>query len=154
MGFIAAPVRVVINKADFDQDGGHHGAAQDEESRPFFEPSVGQIQDGLHIRLDTVPQHEAARRARDQRFRPAGTAVEGVKMKGNKEVTVFPVSLVTDGIEIVALTEVYGNAIVFEVGHDEAGQFVSCVAFPEVEARIDGARIKLPGRGRRSHRLS
>ena len=91
-----------------------------------------------------MPQHEASRRARDQRFRPAGTAVEGVKMKGNKEVTVFPVSLVTDGIEVVILTEVYGNTVVFEVGHDEAGQFIGCVALPEVEARIDGARIKLP----------
>ena len=91
-----------------------------------------------------MPEHETARRARDQRFRPAGPAIESIEMKGNKEVAVFAVSLVTDGIEVVILAKAYGNAVIFEIGHDEAGQFIGCVTFPEVQARIDGARIKLP----------
>ena len=91
-----------------------------------------------------MPEHQTSRRARDQRFRPAGPAIESVKMKGNKEVAVFTIGLVTDGIEIVVLSEAYGNAVIFEIGHDEAGQFIGCVTFPEVKARIDGARIKQP----------
>ena len=119
-------------------------AAQDEEPWPFFEAPVREVQDGFQIGLDTVAQHEASRRARDQRFRPTGTAVEGIEMKGNKEVAVFTVGLITDGIEVVVLGKADGNAVIFKIGHDEAGQFIGCVAFPEVQARIDGARIKLP----------
>ena len=144
MSLVAAPVTVVVDEADFDEDGGHHGAAQDEEPRPFFETPVREVQDGFQIGLDTVPEHQTSRRARDQRLRPAGPAIESVKMKGNKEVAIFAVGLVTDGIEIVVLSKAYGNAVIFEIGYDEAGQFIGCVTFPEVKARIDSARIKQP----------
>ena len=47
MGLVAAPVAVVVKETDFDEDCRHHGAAQDEEPRPFFEAPVGQVQDGF-----------------------------------------------------------------------------------------------------------
>ena len=47
MSLVAAPVAIVVDEADFDQDGGHHGAAQDEEPRPFFEAPVREVQDGF-----------------------------------------------------------------------------------------------------------
>ena len=47
MSLVAAPVAVVVKETDFDEDGGHHGAAQDEEPRPFFEAPVREVQDGF-----------------------------------------------------------------------------------------------------------
>ena len=47
VGVVAAPVKVVVDETDFDEDGRHDGIAQDEESRPFFESPVGQVEDSL-----------------------------------------------------------------------------------------------------------
>ena len=47
VGVVAAPVEVVIDEADFDEDGGHDRISQDKESWPFFESPVGQVEDSF-----------------------------------------------------------------------------------------------------------
>ena len=47
MGVVTAPVEVVVDEADFDEDGRHDGIAQDEESWPLFKPSIRQAEDSL-----------------------------------------------------------------------------------------------------------
>ena len=96
MGVVTAPVEVVVDEADFDEDGRHDGIAQDKESRPFLESPVGQIQDGFQIGLDAVPQHEAACGPGNERFRTTGPAVVGIEVNGYKEVTFGLIRLVAD----------------------------------------------------------
>ena len=47
VGVVAAPVEVVIDEADFDEDGRHDRISQDKESWPFFESPVGQVEDSF-----------------------------------------------------------------------------------------------------------
>ncbi len=115
VGVVAAPVAVVVNKTCFDEDGGHHGAPQNEEPRPFFQAPVRQVEDGLDIGLDTVPQHEAAGRAGNQRFRTARPAVEGIEVNTDKNITFLAVRFVTDSEKVIVLSEDDGDAIVFKI---------------------------------------
>ena len=113
MGVVAAPVEVVVDETDFDEDGRHDGIAQDEESRPFLESPVGQIQDGFQIGLDAVPQHEAAGGPGNKRFRAAGPAVVGIEMNGYEEITFSLIGLVADMIKVIVLTKDDGDTISF-----------------------------------------
>ena len=103
----------LLEEADFDEDGRHDGIAQDEESRPFLESPVGQIQDGFQVGLDAVPQHEAAGGPGNKRFRAAGPAVIGVEMNGYEEITFGLIGLVADTIEVIVLPKDNGYSISF-----------------------------------------
>ena len=47
MGVVTAPVEVVVDEADFGEDGRHDRISQDKESWPFFESPVGQVEDSF-----------------------------------------------------------------------------------------------------------
>lgn len=97
---VLADVVVVIDKAYFDDDGGHHRIAQDEEARPFLQPAVGQVEDGFDVGLNRMAQKQALCRMGDERFRAGGALVERVEVQGHEGVGLGIVGFTADGVQV------------------------------------------------------
>ena len=97
---VLADVVVVIDKAYFDDDGGHGRIAQDEESWPFLQPAVGQVEDGFDVGLNRMAQKQALCRMGDERFRAGGALVERVEVQGHEGVGLGVVGFTADGVQV------------------------------------------------------
>ena len=49
MGVVTAPVEVVVDETDFDEDGRHDGIAQDEESGRSLSPRLGRFRTAFKL---------------------------------------------------------------------------------------------------------
>ena len=142
MGLVAAHVVVVVDEADFHYDGGHGRVAQDEEARPLFQSSVGQVEDGLDVGLDAVAQEQALGRIGNEGFRARGPLIEGIEMKGHEYVRFGGVGLSADSVQIVGLAQDDGDAVSLQIGLDGLGQLIGQVAFAQVQGGVDRPAVQ------------
>ena len=140
-GFVAPDVVIVVDEADFYEDGRHRCAVDDQEVHVFLNAPVRQFQRGADILLDGVACHDAVWGIAHEGFRARGVPVEGVEMDGHEKVGLPAVGIADDAKEVVVLLDDIADPVLVESFRDEPGKVPGQLCFRQGQMVIDGSRV-------------
>ena len=140
-GFVPPDVVIVVDEADFREDGRHDGAVDDQEVHVFLDAPVGQFQHGTNILLYGVACHDTVRGIAHEGLCARSVAVEGVEMDGHEKVGLPAVGIADDAKEIVVLLDNIADPVLVEAFLDKPGKLPGQPGFRQGQMVIDGSRV-------------
>ena len=140
-GFVPPDVVIVVNEADFCEDGRHDGAVDDQEVHVFLDAPVGQFQHGTDILLYGMARHDAVRGIAHEGLRARSVPVECVEMDRHEEVGLPAVGVADDAKEVIVLLDNIADSVLVEAFLDKPGKLPGQLGFRQGQMVIDGSRV-------------
>ena len=139
--FVAPDVVIIVDEADFYEDGRHDGAVDDQEVHVFLDAPVGQFQHGTNILLYGVACHDAVWGIAHEGLCARSVTVECVEMDGHEKVGLPAVGIADDAKEIVVLLDNIADPVLVEAFLDKPGKLPGQLGFRQGQMVIDGSRV-------------